>query len=214
MPLPFPPIRPVLVSRHSLLAAAVAPVLDCSGFIDRKELGKASLRLIDLQVPGAGKLVDDRVMDKVINDTLHVMDKDKDGRLSKDEFTSLFTHHEGLDLVLDTDEATEEESKGIEHLRKALKRGTISRRAVGEVFEAFDMNKSGHVERRELAKMTMRLLELQYPDALDSIDEHMVDQALDDTMSKLDTDKDGKLSKDEFAGIFSHTDGLNLKIVD
>mmetsp|Transcript_6034 Transcript_6034/g.14181 ORF Transcript_6034/g.14181 Transcript_6034/m.14181 type:complete len:249 (-) Transcript_6034:57-803(-) len=187
---------------------------DGSGHIERSELVDASMRLIDLQVPGAGTLIDKSVMDKIITDTLSLLDTNADGRLDKKEFISMFTHSKGLDLVLDTDEVTEEEGTAIEHMRRALKKGTVSRTAVHDVFIAFDMNKSNFIERRELAKMTMRLLEVQYPDALDAIDEDMVDQALDDTMKKLDTDRDGKLNEDEFLGIFTHPDGLNLRVVD
>jgi len=187
---------------------------DGSNHIERSELVEASMRLIDLQVPGAGSLVDKAVMEKIIEDTLGLLDSNSDGRLDKKEFIAMFTHSKGLDLVLDTDEVTEEEGKAIEHMRRALKKGTVSRKAVHETFHAFDMNKSLYIERRELAKMTMRLLEVQYPDALDAIDEDMVDQALDDTMKKLDTDRDGKLSEEEFLGIFTHPDGLNLRVVD
>lgn len=208
-PLTLSPLRARLRVR---LSGASTPA--CSNHIERGELAHASMRLIDLQVPGAAKLIDEAVMEKIITDTLSLLDLDGDGKLTKDEFVSLFTHSKGLDLVLDTDEVTKEEGKAIEHMRKALGRGTISAKAIDDVFVAFDTNKSTFIERRELAKMTMRLLEVQYPDALDAIDEDMVDQALDDTMHKLDKDNDKKLNREEFTGIFTHPDGLNLKLVE
>jgi Ca2+-binding EF-hand superfamily protein len=153
---------------------------DKSGHIDMNELF-AMIRLIK---PGSTK----EELQKIFN----TMDTTKDKKVSKEEFAGYFK-----DLF--KADNPQEFFERISTTRRYLER----KPALANVFDKFDVDRSGHLDKSEM----FRMVKLCQPKA--TSDELTV------LLKKLDTDNDEKISKIEFVGyyfkVFALDDDISFK---
>jgi Ca2+-binding EF-hand superfamily protein len=136
---------------------------DGSGTIEQKELK----RMI--------KLVSPQKTDEEIAKAFRALDDSKDGKLQKKEFVS----HYLKEYEKDSDTHFH---KRIEHLKKYLVRKPV----LGKVFDKFDGDRSGTLDRGEI----YRMVKLNRP--------HLTNEDVTSLMKEMDIDHDKKISKDEF----------------
>jgi len=136
---------------------------DGSGTLELKELK----RMI--------KLVSPQKSDEEIGKAFRALDDSKDGKLQKKEFVT----HYLKEYEKDTDVHFH---KRIEHLKRYLVRKPV----LGKVFDKFDGDKSGSLDRGEI----YRMVKLNRP--------HLTNDDVTSLMKEMDIDHDKKISKDEF----------------
>jgi len=154
--------------------------VDNSGTIEQKELK----RMI--------KLVSPQKSDEEISKAFRALDDSKDGKLQKKEFVT----HYLKEYEKDSDTHFH---KRIEHLKKFL----IRKPVLAKVFEKFDGDKSGTLDRGEI----YRMVKLNRP--------HLTNDDVTSLMTDMDIDHDKKISKDEFVTYyFKECEDLSEKEFD
>jgi Ca2+-binding EF-hand superfamily protein len=140
---------------------------DKSGHIDMAELF-AMIRLIK---PGTTK----EELQKIFS----TMDASKDKKVSKEEFASYFKE-------LFKADSPQEFFERIQTTRRYLER----KPALASIFDKFDTDRSGHLDKSEM----FRMIKLCQP--------KVTNDELNALLKKLDVDNDDKVSKTEFVGYY------------
>jgi Ca2+-binding EF-hand superfamily protein len=164
---------------------------DKSGFIDEKELTKVLTKVISaLNFP--------KPSSSQIKEVLSSIDKNKDGKVSIQEFLILLKGVIQLTIQKLENNSNPppnppetEESKKLEALKKLLKDERQLNTVSGNAFADADTDKSSFIDEKELSKVLTKVSSaLNFPKPSTS--------QIKEVLSSIDRNKDGKVSVQEF----------------
>eukprot|EP00823_Brevimastigomonas_motovehiculus_P006445 TRINITY_DN5327_c0_g1_i1.p1 TRINITY_DN5327_c0_g1~~TRINITY_DN5327_c0_g1_i1.p1 ORF type:complete len:306 (-),score=93.63 TRINITY_DN5327_c0_g1_i1:90-977(-) len=159
----------------ALLPTRKAQLQEIFALIDADKSGTVEVKELHTML----KLVKSDITAEEVRKVFGAIDKSKDGRIQGDEFIKDYmTHFSG-----DNDEKFHSR---IEQTKKYL----IRKPVLGKVFDHFDADKSGHMDKGELYRMVKLSKSKITNDELLAL------------MKKIDTDNDKRISRDEFIQYF------------
>eukprot|EP01062_Namystynia_karyoxenos_P061489 TRINITY_DN537_c0_g1_i1.p1 TRINITY_DN537_c0_g1~~TRINITY_DN537_c0_g1_i1.p1 ORF type:complete len:1226 (+),score=558.31 TRINITY_DN537_c0_g1_i1:87-3680(+) len=196
------------------LSAAFAGIdLNKDGFLDREELRQAVLGFLQQYVS-----LDVRVerqqahwLEETLDAIMRAADVNEDGRVSLAEFVHSFARQEGIAVLAAAEHERQQHEAEVAALHELASHETL--RKMKKVFESLDRNRDAFLDRDELSQLMHRLLKERCPELRD--DEERRNQVMDVILQAVDTDKDGRISLDEFiASFYSDCAILPLEYVE
>jgi Ca2+-binding EF-hand superfamily protein len=165
------------------------------GFVDYAEMYTALSDILSASV-----LNQDQVRD-LVDLIMVTADRNKDGKLHLTEFIANFVNNADL-MTLPVVAANERAQVASKRLQDLLQTGEVSRMV--KVFDFLDANRDGFLDKSELNTVLGELLKEKFPEW----DAETTDAVIDAIVTGADTDKDGKISLEEFIESFVKGAGI------